>query len=707
MFNSIEGGSIIEIPDNAFGFKFPCNIPPIGYGQNIVTGEIQKTDVLKRSETPEEQYYERIALSEDYKKRRRREEDRQQYDPLFVDRDLEAFRVADWNRRLCGLWFWNYNPIKKESEPIYITGLHYFYINWWKFDGKFNNFRMTDRDFFYVVCYCINDPCSLGVNEIAKRKQGKTARAGCILYERTSRSKNHHAGIQSKTDKDSEEVFKKAVVHPWKSLPHFYRPVYDLMKGDNPGEELRFFNTVRRGSKAEEEQTEEALDSYIDYKPRSIDGYDGPLLLSYLSDESGKLKKDVSIIERQKRVRFSREDVGDYLDTFHLSTTTVEMEEDSKDDDYNDEFQVMTIKSNPLERDANGHTGTGLYTYFTPAFKSMYFDKYGFPDEQRAIVYFLNTRQKLEEDGDLRGLSSFKRKNPFTLKEAFSVDGQLSIYNPELLNYQLDEVSWRSDITERGNLEWKDGIRLIKEVDRNGIKIEQPSEIIWVSNPNGRWTRIKGWLPKEPNKIAYINGNFVPNNNFAHRIGCDPFKFDKTKDKRRSDCVAYAYQIKDEVFPDDKYDDCFALEYAYRPETTRESNEDILKMAWWCGCKVLFERNVNHWKSYFQENNCRAFLMFLPQEEEPGVYTDGKGTVVQTICNYTSAYINDHYKKVAFKKLLNKDNGWLGFKVEDTQKYDRPMAAGFTLIAIKGLKHIRKATQTHNIEDIMPLRKIS
>src|ERR1700677_2436784 len=147
----------------------------------------------------------------------------------------------------------------------------------------------------------------------------------------------------------------------------------------------------------------------------------------------------------------------------------------------------------------------------------------------------------------------------------------------------------------------------------------------------------------------------------------------------------------------------FTLRYVYRTETTRESNEDILKMVWWCGCQVLFERNVNHWKDYFKEMNCEGFLMYLPGEEEPGVYTDGKGTVIQLICNYTSAYINEFVKKVLFKTLLKKETGWLGFKVEDTQKFDEPMGAGVTLIAVKGKRYTRSYDQTQNIEDIMPL----
>src|SRR6202000_1235283 len=147
---------------------------------------------------------------------------------------------------------------------------------------------------------------------LTQRKNGKTARAGCWLYERTSRMENHHGGIQSKADDDAQEVIKKAIIHPWKTLPHFFRPIYDTMKGDDPSEELRFFHSSRRGSSAETEQTEEALNSFIDFKPSGESAYDGPEVHSYLSDESGKTKKPVSILERQNVVRYCTEINGEF-----------------------------------------------------------------------------------------------------------------------------------------------------------------------------------------------------------------------------------------------------------------------------------------------------------------------------------------------------------------------------------------------------------
>jgi hypothetical protein len=168
----------------------------------------------------------------------------------------------------------------------------------------------------------------------------------------------------------------------------------------------------------------------------------------------------VSIKERQNTVRYCSEIEFEFKHRKQWYTTTVEPE---KGEDENVEFQEMTVSSNPLERDDNNRTGTGLYTIFWPAHKCMFFDKYGHADEEKATRFIDNTIKGYEQRGDLRGLSSFKRKNPRTLKEAFSIDGKYSLYNPELLNAQLDEISWTNKFTEFGDLVWKDGYKIKRQ----------------------------------------------------------------------------------------------------------------------------------------------------------------------------------------------------------------------------------------------------
>lgn len=699
MFKEIPNSTLFEIPDNAFGFIFKCWIPPVGFGISSKTGNVLPTEIFCRSDIPQEQYWERPLLPRDFKDRRNNEKTRQRIDRDYYDPYLEEIRVREWRRRIRGVWFWNYNPNTKESECIYITGLQYVYITYWRFQGKYLDFRIPDRDLFYVIEYCMQDPDCLGLNELTKRKNGKTARVGCWCYERASRLKNHHAGLQSKSDTDAAQAFKKAIVHPWQKLPDFFRPRYDLMKGEEPSE-IRFYPTARRGQSINEEdnENEDPLESFMDYMPSTESAYDGPELHTYVSDEAGKTKKPVSIKERQNVTRFCTEIDGD-MKGKHWYTTTVEIE---KGEEENYEFQEMTVNSNPLERDANNRTGTGLYTYFLPSPNGMMFDdRYGYPNETRANQFLSNTIKSYELKGDLRGLSSFKRKNPRNFKEAFSTDGELALYNPELLNRQWDEISWTTKLTERGNLEWIDGFKVKREIRQPDEGVEyEPSKIRWVTDPNGKFERVAGWEPREANQVYWDGMSYCPNNIYI-AMGCDPFKYDKTKDKRRSNCASFAYQIPDPLFPD-KYDNMFCLRYSWREESTRLANEDILKMAFWCGCQVLFERNVNHWKNDFKDWECPRFLTWLPRELEPGIITDSEN--IQTICNYTEAYINENIKKVYFKTLIRKDTGWLGFKVEDTERFDEPMAAGITLIAVKG-KMYKNSIRTIDIEDYFPKYK--
>jgi hypothetical protein len=707
MFYPIENGSVIEIPDNAFGFIFKCQLPPFGYGKNVSNGQIEKTDIFDWSDVPEDNFWQRPSLPSDYAVKRKKEKEVQKIDPYYSDPYLQEIRKKEWGRRLRGIWIKNFNPITKQAEWIYITGLHYLYITYWKFQGKFLDFRMPDRDLFYVVAYCMEDPDSLGLNELTKRKNGKTARVGCWGYERVSRLNNHHGALQSKTDLDAEQAFRKAIIHPWQKLPDFFRPRYDLMKGDEPSE-LRFFATARRGARSEEEDDsiEEPLDSFFDYFPSTESAADGPEIHTYIADEAGKTKKPTSIKERQNVVRYCTE-IDYVMQGKHWYTTTVEPD---KGEEENYEFQEMTANSNPLERDENNRTGTGLYTYCLPAQKGMYLDeyykKYGFANEEKNLKVLNNTIASYEAKGDMRGLSSFKRKNPRSFKEAFSSDGALSLYNPELLNRQLDDISWTTHLTEFGDLQWKDGHRVKRQVvDEQGNITYVPNSVEWIPNPNGKFERVKDWTPRNANNVVEQNGRYIPNNNFLFRIGADPFKYDKTKDKRRSNYAAFAYQMEDALFPDDFYSDMFVLRYSYREESTRAANEDILKMAFWCGCQVLFERNINHWKNDFIDWECGGFLMWMPHEVEPGIST--AGTFVQTICNYTEAYINKFIKKVFFKTLIRKETGWLGFKVEDTEKFDEPMAAGITLVAVHGKSYPNPSAKKMQASDYFRKTKMN
>lgn len=674
MFKPIPGETKVLIKD-AFGVDFECWVPPLGYGclsdagedpetGKIVKGVIGKTDIIKRSNKPEEQYWEREALPNWYNRKREEELEMQEIDPDYVDEACEKVRETHWRRRLYGVWFYN------NGVPTYVTGLHWFVMNWWKFQGKYFDFRIPNMEFFYVLDYCIEDPDCLGLTEVTKRKEGKTARAGAFIYEYVSRVANKHGGIQSKTDGDAWEVFTKAVTAPWRKLPHFFRPKYNTTAGDDPSEELRFFNPSRRGRKRKSDVYEEeaALESFIDYESRGVFAYDGPELHRYVSDESGKLK-DVSIVERHGVVQFCSEIDGEFKGTQLYTTTVEEMESGGS------EFRTLVKMCDRRERDENNRTASGMYCYFLPAYRTLYYNKYGVPDEEKAKVYYLNRRKILEKSP--RELSSFIRKNPFNLSEAFRVDGEKCLYDSEKLNNQKDILSWRTeDLIERGNFEWKKGERF--------------TEVEWHKNTNGRFQICRGFKNTGANKVVKRNERFYPNNTFALRIGCDPFKFNKVKDQRRSNCAAYAYKMFDALDKNNPFNDAFVVRYNFRAATTGMQYDDVLKLAWYGGCQVLFEKNVNNWEDYFKKYNCEGFLMRLPGETEYGIYADGQGNTHQLIADYTEAYIDAFIEKVYFIELID---DWLEFDIGNTTKHDDSMGAGYALIAARQ-KIYRRATDS-------------
>jgi len=710
MFYPVPNGSVYEIPDNCFGFVFKCNLPPEGYGVSTIDGRLAKTEVFEKDPIDRNNKWYRPHLEREYLKRREVEREYQKKDSKFVDPYCQNIRNREWKRRLLGIWFHNYNPRTKKVELRYITGPNYFYITYWKFQGKYMDFRIPDMEWWYVARYIETDPDALGGNELTKRKNGKTARVGCWLYERTSRPpKFQHGGLQSKSDDDAAEVMKKAIVQPWQKIPDFFRPIYDTLKGDDPTE-LRFFHPSRKGSTAGEvRDDEDALESWIDFKSSSVAAYDGPELDTYVADEAGKTKKPTSIKDRQQVVRYCSE-IDYVMKGKQWYTTTVELDDDEVDDD---DFFKMTQMSNPLDRDENNRTKTGLYTIFLPAHKGMNFDEYGYPDEEGSLRQILNTVQKYIDDGLTREAASFKRKNPINIKWAFAIDAKDSLYDPEIIQNQIDKCSWGEKFTEYGDLVWKEGKEFWIEkkdaegnivYDDAGNHILIPNELIWVPNPKGDYEKVKDWFPVS-GQVYEKNGQFFPNQNYAFRGGGDPFRYDKTKDKRRSNAAGFIYQM-DDISQNQKFNDTFVLRYCARPNTTKLANMAKLKMAWWCGCQMLFERNVNHWKEHFAQWNCSGFLMWMPGEVEPGIYTGGSGagSLIQTLCNYTEAEINANCKNVYFISLLQ---DWLKFKVDDTQKFDEAMAAGITLIAVKGKRYKKQNQVTQRIEDILPYRKAS
>jgi hypothetical protein len=658
MFKKVPGGSTLKL--NSYdedNYIYEIQLPPVGYGVNVATGELEETDIIKRSDNPKDQYWERTELPDWWEDRVDQEKDRQAMDPDYVDEELEDIRDREWRRRLCGVWFWNYNPNTGKSELQYVYGLHYFYMNWWKIDIGYPKFRIVDRDSFYILGYCIEDPDCLGLVEVTKRKNGKTYRAGCFVYEYISRTEDTHGGIQSKTDDDAVEMYIKAVMNPWSLLPEFFRPIFDTSKGDRPEHGLYFKRSSRRGRRALERSKEKALNSFIDYKNALDKAYDGPRLQRYVSDESGKLDKKFNIEERQRVVRYTTE-IDYEFSGKHLYTTTVEDMESA-----GSKFEKVWKNSNPAKRDGNNKTATGLYRYFIPGFRTGKVDTYGYTDEEGNKKILENQLKALENDAV--AWASHVRKNPPTIRHAFWRDAATCMYNATKLNRRREELSLMENVTQRGNFRWQDGIR--------------DSRVIWEPNKNGRWKICWNFKDSdESNRIIRRGNLFYPNNEFSFISAIDPYQQDTTQNEnRRSNAASYVLKRYNPMDNDQYYNGAFVCQYLYRPATTSLLHEDMIMQCVYFGTPILMESNkAGSMKSYFTTRGYQNFLIQLPGYKEPGIPSTPENK--QVLSELTEEYIEDKIDIVYFEELID---SWLGFDIKETEKYDEVMGSGWTLVA--------------------------
>ncbi len=612
-----------------------------------------------------------------------------------------------------GFWFLN------NGIPTYITGKNYFYLQWWKLeDDIYPDYRDLDRRYFLYLNYWENIPWCLGVMIGKKRRQGQTSIGTSNLVYECIFYKNSICGLTSKTQTDAKAAFTNMVAFGYRQLPVFMKPK-QLNNKDSVSELVFAHKSVDvKNSVGKAIDSDTGHRSKVDYRAPTKNAYDSGRLTRGLFDEGGKFPPEVpfsefisivskTLVKGTKRVGF-----------LEAPSTVNELTKGG-----GSEFKKLWDLADPTK----GRTPNRLVRYFTPAYDGFlgFIDKYGMsvidePTEDQynyLVENFVGMGDITEEDvrmgaknyllakrvgldGSL--LEEEIRMNPFDEKEMFQSATTSSLYNSVKINQQLDFLSY-NELTEKGNLIWENGDELYS--DKLGVNGEMVginlSKVIWVPHPNGKFEKVKGWEPKEPNNAYERNGYFFPNSKYAIRIGCDPFKYDKTKDSRRSNCAAFAYQLEDPADENSEFNDMFVLKYVDRPLTTDLQYDAVLKMAWYCGCQVLFERNVDGWKKYFNSKKCGGFLIWLSGEVEPGIYTDGQGKTLQQICDFTEAYIEKNIQKVYFKSLLESESGWLGFDVGNTQKYDESMASGFSLIAAKQKRLIKQETNK-NVEHILP-----
>ena len=639
MYEKIEGGTIIDIQ----GLK--CNLPPDGYVYNIITKQLEFRGVYERDKNIGDQYWKRIPMPSWYMDTMKKwdEFDKKKKDDEleFYDEKLEEFKRQEWDRRLNGFWYMN------NGKPTYLTGLHYLYLQWWSIDIGYPKFRIPDLEKFYFMEYCIQDPLCMGMLEVTKRRFGKSFVAGLFVTEYTTRTKMTNGGIQSKTGSDAKKFFAKTVVNPFRRLPKFFRPEYDMSLGVNPKSEMRFQKTNVRGKKAEENVDKDELGSVIDHQSADTVAYDGQKLHRYVADECGKTT-EVNVYDSHEVVRYCLLDDEGQIIGKALYTTTVEKLTTEKDG-VQDAFKLLWEESNQEKRQENGTTSSGLYRFFMSAKRTRNFDDFGYPDEEKTLAQILADRDTVKNNQ--RALSARIRKEPLTIDEAFSTDSDKCIFN--VMNIGAREAYLKEHpVLKRHIIFYRD----IDQVVRWRAINDKEEDFHWV---------ITQFPPiGEENKFTTDLKLKKPARSHDGAIAIDGYS-NSQGGKYGSKASAWIGRRYDLLNPEHTGK---PIGHLYgRPQIKETLHEQVLLAAEFYGYQAWYEHNSDDYLSYFRERGRVLYLGSYPLSAMDPTKRDadrhkGFPTTPFSLTKQTDVgimYFESHIDSIDFENLL-----------EDAKKFD-------------------------------------
>jgi len=626
---------------------------------------------------------------------------RQKWKPIDVPTDKEFndwdserrknFIREEYDKRRNGVFFYNNQGIE------YITGVHYFYLTYWKGEGfGLPEFRDSDRDFFYFWDAAEKDDNCYGVCFFTNRRSGKTNSATNILYEYASRTKEAHCGIQSQTNRDGKNVFRK-IVFSWKKLPIFWKPTDSGDK--NPKESLRFEEPSTRSTKGDVKTYKNVLDSMIDYASSSETAYDGYKLARYYCDEFGKFKEG-DAYARWNIVKPCLV-VGVRIIGKAIFTTTVEeLEKGGGQAAYD-----IYLDSDPTELGADGRTRSGLWRLFKPSYYGFegFINEFGYSKIAAAKKALMNQRDGLEGND----LAALTRKYPFNPKEAFQSAISSNTFPVYKIVQQREYNEQYMPTIRKGNFIWE---------DREKFKVS------FKDDPNGRWEI--SWMPDDNsrNKFEIQRGVPVPLNTHLGAFGCDPFDHRTTVDENRYSKGAIAgFRKFDPMNP--RNSNSFFLKYLDRPPKETLFYDDVAKTCVFYGMQVLPENNKPGLINWMLDNGFKNYIFRTKQSDYSKTtsrnYIYGvsmTGEMVREIAmggleSYIYDYIGqitpevqrnkygiperdirpDMYGNCPFDEILS---DWEKFDPNKWTKYDMTVATMITKLAVTPVRNNNRTDET-------------
>ena len=520
------------------------------------------------------------------------------FDSWDISKQIE-YTEAEFEKIDNGVW------LMLNGSPYYITGKHYFFLQWWLLeDGTYPDFRDADRRLFYMWDISEKDDKCLGLLYMKFRRRGSSSVASSILAYIAISEKFQNLGIVSKTGDDARKIFTQMVVNGVFNLPDFLKPT--LAGADKPVKEMVFADPAKRTTKDKNTpiKATKGLNTTVSWKNTALNSYDGQRLRFIFLDEVAKYESSVPFDKYFEVVKTCLTKLGKKVGVCYATSTVGEVENDKTTNGNNragDAFKVVWEKSNPNKL-YNGRTASGLFRYFSPAYDGYKMDDYGFSLIEESKVELEEIRRSYIESNDIQGLNEHIRQFPFTEEEALSSMSGHCLFDEERIRAQENFIKLQpKPITNFYDLVWE----------------EYGKKVRAVPNPNGRYEIFR--MPKRPNAYDIArgaSGKQKPVMQVDYIAGADPFSSSDFKDKR--DASDGSVTILNKPDPNDPENTgVIDLFYLYRPKTVNELHDDYLKAVVFYSCELNTETTPATVVDWFIEQGFEHYLKETPEAVIP------------------------------------------------------------------------------------------
>lgn len=618
----------------------------------------------------------------------------EKYKAVLTTAELD-FIKGEYHKRHNGIWV-----IIKDID-VYIPGPYYHFLTYHvKEDSNHPDFRYIQCLFYCFWDMVVRDLDVYGCFLVGPRRAGKTEFTLGIIEEYASRVKSTRSGMQSKNDTAALENFKR-ITYSNKNMIWFMKPV--SRGSDDPNDKLEYkypmqMSTSRgvkdraaRGQEEDSAYSEEEMGSWIDFQPSIEGAYDRTELNRWILNEAGKLIK-MSLLGCWDKVKSCLHyKAGKQIVGKAIFETTIE----EVTDDQIKEVIKLYQDSNPLERNANNRTISGLISLFLSHHDCYDEDEWGFSKREEAELFLNNEIEFLKKKGDFAGVAALLRKNPRTIEDALTPSGDQSAFNKERLQdilkrLEFPEVFGYEDVnhTMRGNFIWAGG--------------QMDTKVIFIPDEeNGKFNVSQLLKDGEDNAQVNIGGTRYPTNVHRFRGGVDPYEHSEVVDKARaSKGAGVIIRMYDDNEDGAKMNEGtpmdFAWEwkskqpvcdYCYREDDPDLFFEDMLMMHVYYGTQMNVENNKMSIKKHFKQRGYHEYVMQRPESTMDPTSRYGKvlqfGTpatedTVQQYFNAIATYVMNYSCAIKHKEIVmdllvtNKGNRTF---------HDLSVALGWALIA--------------------------